>query len=102
VEAGACVPVLPPLLVVPLPPGPGCVAAVPPPPPPGCTCEPELVVPDPVPPPVVPEEPVGAGAAAAVVAGRLAQPVRATANTSNDMAMMVEHRVRMRPPFDLT
>jgi hypothetical protein len=32
----------------------------------------------------------------------LAQPVRATANTSNDMAMMVEHRVRMRPPFDLT
>jgi hypothetical protein len=72
-----------------------------PPPVPGCICEPPVAV-DPVPaPPVVPEEPVGAGAAAAVVAGRLAQPVRRTADTSNDMAMMVEHRLSMRPPFDL-
>src|SRR5687768_15551049 len=86
------------------PPAPGCVApavAPPPVPPPGCICEPPPLGPVPLPAPVVPAAPVGAGAAAAVVAGRLAQPVRTTADTSNDIAMIVEHRVSMTPPLDL-
>jgi hypothetical protein len=43
--------------------------------------------------------PVGAGAAACVVAGRLAQPLSATAATSRTENARCEQRVSMTPPF---
>src|SRR5215470_13828655 len=43
--------------------------------------------------------PVGAGAAACVVAGRFAQPLRATAATSRNENARCEQRVSMTPPF---
>src|SRR5467141_2798624 len=48
---------------------------------------------------VVLAEPVGAGAAACVVAGRLAQPLSTTAATSSDESSRCEQRVSMTSPF---
>ncbi|HXU88081.1 MAG TPA: hypothetical protein VFQ62_04450 [Methylomirabilota bacterium] len=45
--------------------------------------------------------PVGAGAAACVVAGRLAHPLPIAARTSSDVTTKNEPRVAMTPPFDL-
>jgi hypothetical protein len=45
--------------------------------------------------------PVGAGAAACVVAGRFAHPVPIAARTSSDVTTQNEPRVAMTPPFDL-
>jgi hypothetical protein len=45
--------------------------------------------------------PVGAGAAAWVVAGRLAHPLPIAARTSSDVTTRKEPRVAMTPPFDL-
>ena len=48
---------------------------------------------------VVDVEPVGAGAAAWVVAGRLAQPLSTAAATSSEVSARCEQRVSMTPPF---
>src|SRR5919108_748949 len=45
--------------------------------------------------------PVGAGAAACVVAGRFAHPLPIAARTSSDVTIQNEPRVAMTPPFDL-
>jgi hypothetical protein len=45
--------------------------------------------------------PVGAGAAACVVAGRLAHPLPIAAKTSTDVTTKNEPRGAMTPPFDL-
>src|SRR3954464_6954082 len=45
--------------------------------------------------------PVGAGAAACVVAGRLAHPLPTAARTRSDVTTKNEPRVAMTPPFDL-
>src|SRR5437773_4783023 len=52
--------------------------------------------------PVVAAVPVGAGADAAVVAGRLAQPAMSAVLITNDIAMSLEPRVTMTPPFRTT
>jgi hypothetical protein len=74
--------------------------------PPGCAVDgPEGV--DVVPPgwlelgAIVLAVPVGAGAAACVVAGRLAHPAPTAARTSSDVTTQNEPRVAMTPPFDL-
>ena len=75
------------------------------PPPPGCDVDgPEGVA---VVPPgwldpgaIVLAVPVGAGAAACVVAGRLAHPLPIAARTSNDVTTRNDPRVAMTPPFD--
>src|SRR6188474_1950631 len=84
-------------------PGAGVGAAVAPPP--GCDVDgPEGVA---VVPPgwldpgaIVLAVPVGAGAAACVVAGRLAHPLPIAARTSSDVTTRNEPRVAMTPPFD--
>jgi hypothetical protein len=48
---------------------------------------------------VVDAAPVGAGAAAWVVAGRLAQPLATTAAMSRDVRASCVLRVSMTPPF---
>jgi hypothetical protein len=74
-------------------------------PPPGCVIDgPEGVE---VPPgwlelgAIVLAVPVGAGAAACVVAGRLAHPLPIAARTSSDVTTKNEWHVAMTPPFDL-
>ena len=52
--------------------------------------------------PVVAAVPVGAGADAAVVAGRLAQPAMSAVPSTNDITMSFEPRVTMTPPFRTT
>jgi hypothetical protein len=73
------------------------------PPPPGCDVDgPEgVAVLGWLPGAIVLAVPVGAGAAACVVAGRLAHPLPIAAKTSTDVTTKNEPRVAMTPPFDL-
>jgi len=73
---------------------------LPPPVPPGCTAAGALEAPSdgPLDGPVDPATPVGAGAEAAVVAGRFAQLTMTTTNVSKAKTQAIRRRVNMMPP----
>jgi hypothetical protein len=80
------------VVVVPPPPPPGVVVVLPPVGCAGCAALDGVAA-------VLVAVPVGAGAAACVVAGRLAQPLSAIAATSRTENARCEQRVGMTPPF---
>src|SRR5262245_37402562 len=66
---------------------------------PGCACAPLPVPPAAVDDPAAPAAPVGAGADACVVAGRLAHPANTAAMIRSESSVLFAQRLVMSPPF---